>query len=111
MESGISSQQDGEQSPPPSYFALFPYSRPESQTLDSLAAAAWHNQIYSPMHRLPDHVLIQIIDLLSNSGVECIRRVARKFPPLCNEPILSRQERTCHKTLTACLSYGRNSNL
>ncbi|ROW13164.1 hypothetical protein VPNG_04873 [Cytospora leucostoma] len=92
MDSGISSQQDSEQSPqgPPSYSSLFPCSRPESQTLDPLAAAAWHNKIHSPMHSLPDRVLIQIINMLDNSGIECMRRVARKFPPLCNEPILSR---------------------
>lgn len=92
MDNGISSQQDSEQSPqgPPSYSALFPSSRPELQTPDPLAAAAWHNKICSPIHRLPDRILIHIIDMLDNTGIECIRRVARKFPPLCNEPILRR---------------------
>lgn len=92
MDSGTSSQHDREESRlrPPSYSSLFPCSRPEPQSLDPLAAAAWHNKIYSPMHRLPDRVLIQIINMLNNSAIECIRRVARKFSPLCNEPILSR---------------------
>lgn len=92
MDSDISSHKDGEQSPqgPPSYSSLFPDSHPDFETLDTLAAAAWHNKLYNPMHRLPDRVVIQIIDVLDSSGIECIRRVARKFPPLCTEPILSR---------------------
>lgn len=90
-------QQDGEEPPqrPPSYSALFPHNRPESQTptppgMDPLTAAAWHNKIHSPIHRLPDHVLTQIIDILDNSGVECMRRVTRRFPPLCEEIIFDR---------------------
>lgn len=49
---------------PPIYSFVYPHNRPESQTptpqgMDPLAAAAWHNKIYSPMHRLPDRVLTQ----------------------------------------------------
>lgn len=88
------SQQDREQSTqaPPSYSTLFPHILPESQTpyAEPIAAAAWHNKTYSLLHRLPDRVLIQIIDMLDNAGIECIRRVARRFPPLCDEPILNR---------------------
>ncbi|KUI69758.1 hypothetical protein VM1G_11612 [Cytospora mali] len=58
--------------------------------MDPLAAAAWHNKAHSPMHRLPDSILTQIIDMLDNSGVEYMRRVARRFPPLCEEIIYDR---------------------
>ncbi|KUI52965.1 hypothetical protein VP1G_00341 [Cytospora mali] len=90
-------QQDDEEPPqrPPSYSIIFPHNCPELQTptppgMDPLAAAAWHNRTHSPMHRLPDSVLTQIIDMLDNSGVECMRRVARRFPPLCEEIIYDR---------------------
>lgn len=55
--------------------------------MDPLAAAAWHNKTQSPMYRLPDSVLAQIIDRLDNSGVESMRRMARRFPPVCADII------------------------
>ncbi|ROW00977.1 hypothetical protein VSDG_02621 [Cytospora chrysosperma] len=58
--------------------------------MDPLVAAAWHNQSVSPLHRLPDNILTRIIGMLDNCGVECIRRAARRFPPLCTEIILGR---------------------
>lgn len=90
MDRGTITESEQSSEVPPSYFTLFPDTHPEVHTQEPLAAAAWHNKICSPLHRLPDKVLVQIIDMLDNSGVECIRRVARKFPPLCSEPILNR---------------------
>lgn len=86
---------------PPHYDELFPpgsasASRRPARALpsppdgmDPLVAAMWHNENLSLLHRLPDRVLLKIIAMLSNSGVECIRRVARKFPPLCVREVLS----------------------
>ncbi|ROV91079.1 hypothetical protein VPNG_09915, partial [Cytospora leucostoma] len=85
---------------PPSYYAIFPPgSYPESpprtpapaptppsgerEETEPLAEAVWHNIARSPLCRLPDRLLTRIIDMLDNSGVECMRRVARRFPPLC----------------------------
>ncbi|ROW07876.1 hypothetical protein VMCG_03460 [Cytospora schulzeri] len=82
-------QQDGEKPTqrPPSYSAIFHHSRPRSHTpappgMDPLAAAAWHNKTHSLIHRLPDRVLIRIIDMLDNSGVECMRRSIAERPGL-----------------------------
>lgn len=78
---------------PPSYTELFPHSHADLQAdppMDPLVAAAWHNQTVSPLHQLPDHILTQIINMLDNCGIECIRRAARRFPPLCTEIILGR---------------------
>ncbi|ROV91645.1 hypothetical protein VSDG_07946 [Cytospora chrysosperma] len=80
---------------PPAYSDIFPDGHPDpesyapSQEMDPLVAAAWQNQT-RPIFLLPDHILIRTIDLLDNSGVECVRRVARRFPPLCTEIVLSR---------------------
>ncbi|KAJ0120868.1 hypothetical protein J7T55_015603 [Diaporthe amygdali] len=57
--------------------------------MDSLVAAMWHNENLSMLHSLPDDVVIKIIGMLSNSGIDCIRRVARRFPPLCVREVLS----------------------
>ncbi|KUI66292.1 hypothetical protein VM1G_02209 [Cytospora mali] len=79
--------------PPPSYSEIFTPSNDDSPArppIDPLVAAALHNETLSPLHRLPDHILTRIIDMLDNCGVECIRRSARRFPPLCTEIILGR---------------------
>lgn len=90
-------QQDGEEPPqrPPSYSAVFPHGLPGSQApmppgMDPLIAAIRHNETYSRLHKLPEPVLIQIIRMLDNSGVECMRRVARDFPYLCHDIIFER---------------------
>lgn len=57
--------------------------------MDPLVAAMWHNENLSLLHSLPGHLLVKIIGMLGNSGVECIRRVARRFPPLCVREIPS----------------------
>lgn len=103
---GPDEHQDREGSPerPPSYSSYasdseifssddFRSQSPSPPGMDPLAAAAWHNKTRSLLHRLPDHVLVQIIEMLDNSGVECIRRVARRFPYLC-EDIMGHRLRT-----------------
>lgn len=87
--------------PPPQYDEIYPPTSPwKSRTqvkphllppkdMDPLVAAMWHNENLSLLHSLPKHLLLKIIGMLSNNGVECIRRVARKFPPLCVREILS----------------------
>lgn len=87
--------------PPPEYDELFApacstVSRRPAKThpsapegMDPLVAAMWHNENLSLLHSLPDHLLLKIIQMLSDSGVECIRRVARKFTPLCVREVLS----------------------
>lgn len=87
--------------PPPKYDDLFPPAsaavsrRPAKQSpsppkgMDPLVAAMWHNENLSLLHTLPDHLLIKIIGMLSNTSVECIRRVARRFPSLCVRQVLS----------------------
>ncbi|ROW04491.1 hypothetical protein VMCG_04936 [Cytospora schulzeri] len=78
---------------PPSYSELFPSGQINSQAdlpMDPLVAALWHNQTASPLHRLPDQILTRIIDTLDNCSIECIRRAARRFPPLCVDIILRR---------------------
>lgn len=56
---------------------------------DPLVAAARHNQA-QPFHALPDVVLFGILSRLDNTSVECLRRVARKFPPLAAEVVRTR---------------------
>lgn len=87
--------------PPPKYDDLFPPARaPASRRparvhpstpegMDPLVAAMWHNENLSLFLSLPDHLLIKIIEILSDSGVERIRRVSRRFPPLCVRQVLS----------------------
>ncbi|KAK2601066.1 hypothetical protein N8I77_010539 [Diaporthe amygdali] len=58
--------------------------------MDPLVEAMWHNQAISDLPRLPDDILRAVIQNLDNCGVECLRRVSRKFIPLCDEEILSR---------------------
>lgn len=86
--------------PPPTYDELFPTpvlqcsarERPSApEGMDPIVAAMWHNENLSPLLSLPDHLLIKIVSMLSNNGLECIRRVARRFPPLCVREILSPQ--------------------
>lgn len=74
---------------PPSYADLFPRPSPPCN-MDPLIEAIWHNQAISKMPRLPDYVLRAIIESLDNCGVECLRRVSRRFIPLCEEEILAR---------------------
>ncbi|KAK7739744.1 hypothetical protein SLS53_005714 [Cytospora paraplurivora] len=103
-------EEDSEEQPPqrpPSYSAIFPPgSYPESppqtpapaptspsgeqEETEPLTEAIWHNMTHSPLCRLPDRLLTRIIDMLDNSGVECIRRVARIFPHLCERIIHDR---------------------
>lgn len=59
-------------------------------SMDPLVRAMWKNQVQSDLHRLPERVLAQIIGELSTSGIECLRRTARLFPPLCAREIVSR---------------------
>lgn len=96
--------QDGDvepHQPPPDYSELFPQDHdPDRQSctppseMDPLVIAALHNQTQSPLHRLPNNILVLIIHMLDNSGVECLRRAGRRFSPLCAEVVLSRP-RTC----------------
>ncbi|KAG8162507.1 hypothetical protein KVR01_008272 [Diaporthe batatas] len=86
---------------PPKYDELYPPSpasasrslvkaRPSPPPgMDPLVAAMWHNENLSLLHSLPKPLLIKIISSLSNSGVDCLRRVARRFPPLCVREVLS----------------------
>lgn len=95
------SEWHSERPPPPPYDELYPPAHvPESRRtakprlsppkgMDPLVAAMWHNENLSLLHSLPDHLLLKIIAMLSNTGIECIRRVARKFPPLCVREIFS----------------------
>lgn len=87
--------------PPPRYDELYPpthANKPRRQVksrpsppkgMDPLVASMWHNENLSLLHSLPDSLLLKIIGMLGNSGVECIRRVARRFPPLCVREVLS----------------------
>lgn len=77
---------------PPSYSDLFPQHSPPCN-MDPLVEAMWHNQAITRMPRLPrlpSDVLRAVIRYLDNCGVECLRRVSRKFTPLCDEEILIR---------------------
>lgn len=56
---------------------------------DPLVAAARHNQA-QPFHSLPDFILLYILSHLDDTGVECLRRVARRFPPLAAEVVRAR---------------------
>lgn len=88
------------ENPPPQYDELYPPARSTvarrparprpspPKGMDPLVAAMWHNENLSLLHSLPDHLLLRIIGMLNNTGVECLRRVARKFPPLCVREIL-----------------------
>lgn len=83
--------------PPPSYTDISPHSSdPDRRTctppseMDPLVLSALQNQSYSPLHRLPDHILIRILDMLDNSGIECLRRCSRRFPPICANVVLGR---------------------
>lgn len=85
---------------PPTYDELFPTPvlscparehPPPPKGMDPIVAAMWHNENLSPLLSLPEHLLLRIISMLSNTGLECIRRVARRFPPLCVREILSPQ--------------------
>lgn len=88
---------------PPSYSELFPHLSPPCN-MDPLIEAMCHNQAITRvprLPRLPDDVLRAVIQNLDNIGVECLRRVSRKFTPLCDEEILTRprtfQPRSKHK--------------
>lgn len=74
---------------PPAYSDLFPRPSPPCN-MDPLIEAIWHNQAISKLPRLPDCVLRAVIQTLDNCGVECLRRVSRRFIPLCEEEILAR---------------------
>lgn len=74
---------------PPSYSDLFPRPSPPCR-MDPLIKAMWHNQTVSRLPRLPDNVLRAVIENLDRCGVECLRRVSRRFTPLCDEEILAR---------------------
>lgn len=77
---------------PPSYSDLFPRPLPPCN-MDPLVEAMWHNQEITRVPRLPrmpDNVLRAVIQNLDNCGVECLRRVSRKFTPLCDDEILTR---------------------
>lgn len=58
--------------------------------MNPLVAAMWENQTWRLLKNLPDSVLAQIIAFWINTGFECLRRAARRFPPLCDREILSR---------------------
>ncbi|ROW17274.1 hypothetical protein VPNG_01400 [Cytospora leucostoma] len=91
------SGEEGEESPPPNYYDIFPHGHnnrqvghaPTSEVMPFIAATR-HNRENSQLHRLPDQVLTRIFNMLENCGVECVRRVARRFPPLCVEIIFGR---------------------
>lgn len=76
---------------PPSYSDLFPRPSPPCK-LDPLVEAIWHNQAISDLRCVPDDVLKAVIRNLDNIGIECLRRVSRKFTPLCDEEILTRPQ-------------------
>ncbi|KUI61320.1 hypothetical protein VP1G_11221 [Cytospora mali] len=83
--------------PPPSYSDVFSSSlNPDRQSYtppsewDPLVIAALHNQTYSPLHWLPDYILVRIIHILDSTGIECLRRSGRRFPPLCVNIVLGR---------------------
>lgn len=75
--------------PRPSYRELFPR-RPPPCTMDPLIQAMWHNQTVSELPRWPDNVLRSVIQNLDNCSLECLRRVSRRFTPLCDQEILTR---------------------
>lgn len=57
--------------------------RPEAdliaQGMDSLVAASYYNFTSSPLCRLPDELLLDIMELLDPKGLECLRRTSRIF--------------------------------
>lgn len=73
----------------PLYSDLFPRPSPPCN-MEPLVEAMWLNQAISNLTRLPDNVLRNLIRNLDNCGVECLRRVSRRFIPLCDEEILAR---------------------
>lgn len=84
--------------PPPKYNDLFPSAvsrrpakpRPSPpKGMDPLVAAMWHNENLSFLHSLPDHLLLKVIGMLSKTSLECMRRVARRFPSLCVREVLN----------------------
>lgn len=113
--------------PPPKYDDIFPPGRAPTprplagkrpsppKGMDPLVAAMWHNENLSLLHTLPDKVLLNIIEMLSNSGVECIRRVSRRFPSLCVREVLSPSRGSnARVSETGPLKwprFGTNSNL
>ncbi|KAG8158245.1 hypothetical protein KVR01_012006 [Diaporthe batatas] len=52
--------------------------------------AKCHDKSISILFRLPDGLLGLVVEHLDNSGIECLRRVSRRFVALCNEEILTR---------------------
>lgn len=75
--------------PRPSYSDFFPR-RPPPCNMDPLIEAMWHNQTVSDLPRWPDNVLRSVIRNLDSCGLECLRRVSRRFTPLCDQEILTR---------------------
>lgn len=75
--------------PRPSYSELFPRPPPPCN-MDPLIEAMWHNQTVSDLPRFSDNVLRSVIRNLDSCGLECLRRVSRRFTPLCDQEILTR---------------------
>ncbi|KAK3364345.1 hypothetical protein B0T25DRAFT_61510 [Lasiosphaeria hispida] len=50
-----------------------------SSATDPLVADTLYNATYSPLCRLPEEVLLRIMDLLDPIGLQCLRRTSRLF--------------------------------
>lgn len=84
---------------PPTYSSVFDHARTKSFSNpehtkpfaldDPIVASAQQNQT-RPLYILPAGVLIKIIEKLDDVSIECFRRAARKFSPLCAEVIFCR---------------------
>jgi hypothetical protein len=57
--------------------------------VDLLVATAFHNLNHSPLCRLPEEVLLEIMKLLDPLSIQCIRRACRLFLRLYDSPEFS----------------------
>ncbi|KAK0703394.1 hypothetical protein B0T26DRAFT_731152 [Lasiosphaeria miniovina] len=60
----------------------------ESTGMDPLIAALVYNMKHSPIHRLPDELVLQVLRCIGDDPLTmlCLRRVARRFRRIIDEP-------------------------
>ncbi|KAK0720979.1 hypothetical protein B0H67DRAFT_644164 [Lasiosphaeris hirsuta] len=68
----------------------------ESAGIDPLVAAHVHNMKYSPINRLPDELMLQVLRCLGDDLLTtlCLRRVARRFRRIIGDPKIWKAIRT-----------------
>ena len=80
--------------------------------MDHLIAAAFHNLACSPLCRLPEELLVDIMEYLDPLSIQCFRRTSRLFlPSIAHQPSATVMTQRFFQRLYTFIGWNQNWNI